>query len=185
MTIRIIISRYNENIEWSNSFTNVLIYNKGNALPNKNVINLANVGREGHTYYTYIYENYNKLDNYTIFLQGNPFDHSPHILNDITNLLNSTNLDIDFCNLCKNTFECSFDNGHGPMKSVFKYLFGDYIGNETFKFGPGAQFMVSKKNILSRPREFYLKIIKLLENNSHPMEGFVIERFHKLIFTHS
>ncbi len=51
-----------------------------------------------------------------------------------------------------------------------------------FKFGAGAQFIVSKKNILQRPKEFYLKIIEMLENDINPIEGFVIERFHKLIF---
>ena len=51
-----------------------------------------------------------------------------------------------------------------------------------FKFGAGAQFIVSKKNILQRPKNFYLKIIVMLENNINPIEGFVIERFHNLIF---
>jgi len=51
-----------------------------------------------------------------------------------------------------------------------------------FKFGVGAQFIVSKKKILQRPKEFYLKIVEILENDINPIEGFVIERFHNLIF---
>ncbi len=51
-----------------------------------------------------------------------------------------------------------------------------------FEFGAGAQFIVSKKTILKRPRNFYLKIIELLDKNISPIEGYVIERFHKLIF---
>lgn len=35
---------------------------------------LKNVGREGHAYYKHIYDNYENLSYYTIFLQGNPFD---------------------------------------------------------------------------------------------------------------
>jgi hypothetical protein len=35
---------------------------------------------------------------------------------------------------------------------------------------------------LKRPKEFYLKLIKLLEYSVNPMEGYVIERFHKIIF---
>jgi len=53
--ILIVVSRYNENIEWTKEFPNVLIYNKGEKLDNyTNQIMLDNVGREGHTYYKYI-----------------------------------------------------------------------------------------------------------------------------------
>jgi hypothetical protein len=31
-----------------------------------------------------------------------------------------------------------------------------------FKFGVGAQFIVSKKNILKKNQEFYLNIVKML-----------------------
>jgi hypothetical protein len=42
---------------------------------------LTNVGREGHTFFKYIYDNYDNLDDYTIFLQGHPYDHSPDLNN--------------------------------------------------------------------------------------------------------
>ena len=51
-----------------------------------------------------------------------------------------------------------------------------------FTFGAGAQFIVSKNNILKHSKEFYLKIIQMLEKDVNPIEGYVIERFHKLIF---
>ncbi len=51
-----------------------------------------------------------------------------------------------------------------------------------FIFGAGAQFIVSKKCILNRPKSFYSKIVEILENDVNPIEGFVIERFHKIIF---
>ena len=35
------------------------------------------------TFYSYIYDNYNNLSEYTLFLQGNPFDHYPEILDKI------------------------------------------------------------------------------------------------------
>ena len=182
--IKIIVARYNENIEWTKQFKNVLIYNKGPQLSDGyNTITLNNVGREGHTYYTYIYENYDNLDEYTIFLQGNPFDHSPNIINNINSLTNNNNLNIDYGFLSKDVLINTLYNGHGPMKEVFLHLFGDYNGNEVFTFAAGAHFIVSKKNILSRPKDFYLKIIKLLEYDNHPEEGFVIERFHQFIFT--
>ena len=77
----IVVARYNEDIEWTKQFKNVLIYNKGEKLEDGyNEILLENVGREGHTYYKYICDNYDNLEDYIIFLQGNPFDHSPNII---------------------------------------------------------------------------------------------------------
>jgi len=59
MTFCIVVARYNENIEWTKQFTNVIIYNKGEKLEDEFYqVFLNNVGREGHTYYKYIYDNY-------------------------------------------------------------------------------------------------------------------------------
>lgn len=52
-----------------------------------------------------------------------------------------------------------------------------------FQFGAGAKFIVSKNKILQRPKEFYLKIVEILQNEINPIERYVIERFHKLIFS--
>lgn len=50
-----------------------------------------------------------------------------------------------------------------------------------FVFGAGAQFIVSKKCILKKSKDFYIKIVKLLEYCNDPIEGHAIERFHCLI----
>ena len=96
----IVVARYNEDLEWTKQFKNVLVYNKGSILTGDfNQLSLINVGREGHTYYKHIYDNYDNLTDYTIFLQGNPFDHSPNIisnLNYLNYLFNNTDLSIDF-----------------------------------------------------------------------------------------
>ena len=182
--IKIVVSRFNENIEWTEQFKNVIVYNKGDKLPESfNEILLSNVGREGHTYYKYIYDNYDNLEDYTIFLQGNPFDHSPNIIKNINNLLDIKDLNLDFRFLSEQIMTCNFLNGHGPMKEVYCKLYGNCSNNINFIFGAGAQFIVSKKNILRNSRDFYLKIIKLLDYSIHPNEGFVIERLHKYIFT--
>ena len=66
--MKIIVSRYNEEISWTKEFSNVIIYNKGKTLNGEyNEIEIKNVGRESHTYFKYIYDNYNNLDEYTIF----------------------------------------------------------------------------------------------------------------------
>lgn len=186
--MKIVVSRYNEDITWTNQFHDqVIIINKGEPFHKENEITMENVGREGHTYYRYIYDNYDNLDDYTIFLQGNPFDHSPNLINRIKEYQKCIlDLDIDFEYLSErmitsNVAGCQ-THDELPMREVYEKLFGIRIENKTFAFGAGAQFVVSRNTILKRPREFYLKIIKMLEYDINPVEGFVIERFHPLIF---
>jgi hypothetical protein len=42
--------------------------------------------------------------------------------------------------------------------------------------------MVSREKILQRPKAFYQRIVDMLAESKNPIEGFVIERFHQLIF---
>ena len=187
MTFCIIVARYNENIEWTKQFENVIIYNKGSNIENEyNEKILNNVGREGHTYYKYIYDNYENLSDYTIFLQGNPFDHSPNIISNLNKYINNKELNIKFEFLSELLILCNLNNckyHYGlPLKDTYYKIFNERKENIEFIFGSGAQFIVSKQNILKRPKEFYLKIVELLQNSIHPFAGYVIERFHKLIF---
>ena len=189
--MNIVVARYNENIEWTKQFQNVIIYNKGEDLPEEyaNVTHLDNVGREGHTYYKYICDNYDNLADHTIFLQGNPFDHSPNILDKINEYANRKYLNIQFEFLTRLVLSITLDHcpyhlGPLPLAEVYEKVFDIKRKDSTlqrFQFGGGAQFIVSKQNILKRPKSFYLNIVKLLEYDINPIEGFVIERFHGII----
>ena len=71
----LIISRYNEDLDWLNEHKDfkILVYNKGKKILKNNsfkVKELKNVGRESHTWLYHIVHNYNKLNNINIFLQG-------------------------------------------------------------------------------------------------------------------
>jgi len=97
--IGIVVARYKEDVSWTKQFDNVFIYNKGDELEGyDNVIKLDNVGREPHTYYKHIYDNYNNLNEYTIFLQGDPHAHvrNRDIISPINAYINKQNLNIDF-----------------------------------------------------------------------------------------
>lgn len=86
--INIVVARYNENIDWALPYNDIaLIYNKGNNnIPNfSNVLNIQNIGREGHTYLYYIVTRYNELPNRTIFLQADWVLHNETILYGIDN----------------------------------------------------------------------------------------------------
>ena len=95
-------------------------------------------------------------------------------------------MSIDFEFLSEKVIDCNLTNcsyHYGlPLLDTYEKIFGEINKNMAFKFGAGAQFIVSKKKILQRPKEFYLKIIEMLNKGINPIEGFVIERFHKLIF---
>ena len=187
MSVSIVVARYTENIEWTKEFPNVIVYNKGEELNDGyNEISLPNVGREGHTYYKHIIDNYDNLADYTIFLQGSPFDHSPNIISTLHKYNNSTDLNIDFEFVSEHILMCNLDwckyHGFLPLRNTYNKLFNEDKGHMEYEFGIGAQFIVSKKRILKRPKEFYAKIVELLEYDVCPIEGNVIERFHKLIF---
>jgi hypothetical protein len=83
-TIEIIISRYNENLEWLqnepyNKYS-YIVYNKGinsDYYKSNNFIKeikLPNVGRESHSYLYHIINNYNDLKDINIFLLGSNND---------------------------------------------------------------------------------------------------------------
>jgi hypothetical protein len=56
------------------------------------------------------------------------------------------------------------------------------LENKKMSFASGAQFIVSKRRILQRPREFYKNIIEILEYSVKPVEGWAIERLQNEIF---
>jgi hypothetical protein len=176
-TIKIVVARYGENIEWTKKYDNVVIYNKGPPLNRGyDEIRLANVGREGHTYYTYICDNYDQLDDYTVFLQGHPFNHSPDIQAQL-----EAESDEEFQYLTPLTREDISDDDM-PMTLAYEYLFDKPIDISSVQYGAGAQFIVSKTRILQRPRQFYERIVELLQHDVNPIEGYIVERFHGLIF---
>lgn len=188
MKLEIIIARYNEDISWTNLLKNVTIYNKGEPMNLYNEIPMQNVGREGHTYYKHIYDNYYNLPDYIMFLQADPFDHYANVMEKIEYFMNSENLDIDFELITDKVIiqNIVYDNYDErlPLKRVFHYLYGDTDPTEVFvEFGPGALFIVSKKAILSNSRDFYKRIVDILGKENCPVEGYSIERFHKYIFT--
>lgn len=109
----IVISRFNENIDWINKIIHkkwinqIIIYNKGpNNLehltnPKIKILNVENIGREGYTYLDYIISNYDNLHKEIWFIQANPFIHSPDFLN-FLNLNIKLKFNKDFQNLtCK------------------------------------------------------------------------------------
>ena len=212
MKYHIVISRYNENIDWVKNIDNrlfdIYIYNKGSVIqeiPNCNIINLNNTGRESHTYLYHIINNYSNLPERIVFTQAHPFDHvRDSFLNDI-NIFDKCDrpfyyfskniLSIQYY---KNTFieygmlnNREWKNYHdinSPIKKTMKTLFHDYKDeNVKLFFGTGAIFGVDKLLILRNNIDFYKNCINILNNSSNlvnPDEGHSFERLWYYIFTH-
>ena len=198
MPFDIVVARYTEDVMWTAPFTPyVVIVNKGPAPPDPlpapapTVVSAPNVGREGHTYYRYICDNYDHLPEHVVFVQGHPFDHSPHIVMMLRLFLAappSHRASLDFALLSATVLPCRLSgcdyHPNLPLADVYRTLF-DHEGPQEldFYFGAGAQFVVSRRRILQRPKAFYERVVALLERTTNPIEGFVIERMHGLIFS--
>lgn len=160
--MEIVISKYKENIDWISNIKGhkITIYNKGDF--DKRYINLPNIGREAHTYLYHIIENYENLEDHICFLQGNPFDH--------------LNVDISKLNMeIENKFKplnfeiiCNLDGyPNHPRLELDKLVFDNFFIDKpnNIKFSPGAQFIVNKKSILNREKNFYIEMMNQFHRN--------------------
>ncbi len=192
--LSMVVARYNENIDWVKKYKNVIVYNKGDPTNLYKLqipfTKLNNVGREGHTFLYHIINNYENLSNWTVFIQGNPFDHCPNFYEKIDNLFenieNNLTFNEDFNFLSDTIYysdiiNCPYHSGI-PLKKVYNDIFETNEEDRPIIFSPGAQFYVSKKLILTKPKIYYEKILKLLDYDINPIEGFCIERLWKYIF---
>lgn len=75
----LIVARYNEDLNWTDEVQadRKFLYNKGGVDPR--FIPLPNKGREAHTFFFHIFQNYDSLADINVFVQGNPFDHTPNL----------------------------------------------------------------------------------------------------------
>jgi hypothetical protein len=179
--MKIVISRYNESLDWTTGLNNCIIYNKGDTIESVHpVITLPNVGREGHTYLHHIITNYDVLDDYTIFLQGNPFDHTPYL----ESILPSSEWKKPFHVMSRNVFHMEINEEHNAynMLSLYHTIFNRTTPSFSLWFGAGAQFCVSRETIRSRPKAFYEQIYIILGAEVNPIAGHAVERFWPMIF---
>lgn len=201
---QIVVSRFNENINWLSNFKNItIVYNKGNNdkhLNDFNVINLPNFGRESHTFLYHIINNYDNLKEYTIFFQGSlKFDknikHNQLSLenyfqtNDFNATLQKVDLDI-LKHPIKHFGKWKQEQASGFMKksyfTCYSWLknFLDFDDSEVnyINVAWGAIFSVHKSLILKKPKIFYEHLIRFIDYHPNPEEGHFFERSWHFIF---
>lgn len=200
-TYNVVIARYKENLDWINNMnkSNIIIYNKSEEII-ENSISRPNIGRDPETFLYHIIENYDNLPDYLIFLQGDPFPHSTinkdNIQVMIDEVINRGNITVTpfFCNIHEEVW--FFPGLNIPQYHNFLFS-GDSIIQNIY-FASGCQYIVSKENILYRPKAFYRYIYNMIcttniidETQAHfgnnifditHMSGWTLERFFFYIF---
>ena len=166
----VIVARYKENLDWVEQLdkSNVVIYNKSDE-PLENAITRPNIGRDPETFLYHRIQNYDNLPEYLIFLQGDPFSHFSDVTVDKYNLQSKidelVNSNIDASPFCCNLHYQprnieDLDSGLNTVQ-YFSFLFDEPIPNKLC-FACGCQYIISKKNILVRPKQFYEYIYNMI-----------------------
>jgi len=204
MSYKIIVARYNENIDWlSEQMNNCIIYNKGEKLDIDNEILLENKGRESETYLHYIITNYDNLPDVIVFTQGNIADHIGR--NDVHYLIYlKDQASLHSKSQCFYAHNDIGNNIHWDKE--WNYRDGGYYLNDNYKDKPikfidwfienmnidypnpiniyqNALFAVKKELILNKPLEYYKKLILEVNHHINPTEGHFFERSWYYIFS--
>ena len=205
MSYKIIVARYNENIEWLNSeMSNCIIYNKGNKLNIYNEILLENLGRESETYLHYIITNYYNLPDVVVFTQARISDHKES--DDINYLINIKNQALNYSKstnffMHNDVGNCIDWDKEWNLRQDGFFLKGNYKNNNPITFlewfksnininypNPiciytNAIFAVKKENIINKPLEYYKKLTLEVNHHINSTEGHFFERSWYYIFS--
>ena len=216
--IELVIANYEEDLDWvnylpDNLYDKLTIYNKGTPknydnLPNKNkeVFQLPNLGREGHTYLYHIIKNYDNLADVTMFLPGSSYtfyqkkDQLDIIIPYLQGRKESiiigfrdpvyiqNELDTFMINEYEITSEENKQRNPGTKLDLASIRpFGKWVKarfpGETLKcIGYRGVAVASRADIHKRPREFYEKLIGELQTQN-PEVGHYVERVWPLILS--
>jgi hypothetical protein len=195
----IVVIRESGCIEWTKRFKNIIIFNKGEPLSNEyNCIDIPNIGKEYHTIFTYIYDNYENLDEYIIFITvyeygfgkicSNMLDKIEYYLNNNSN----TNFEFithykEYIHTSKIINEYEIENLATNVQDAYAKICSELFGHVEYIYiykTEGSSFIVSKRTILARSKDFYLKIINRLKDSEFTNINYhVIDVIIQKIFT--
>ena len=188
----VVVARYNEDTKWTSMLKgdfNLIVYDKGQGhlTPGQEQVigqPLPNVGREAHTYLHHIVTNWDNLAEYTIFLQGWPFDHFVK-LNDIQKFIDGDVPEEGISQIgtvryiyCDVTGFPDYPNK--PIGEYFKKILKKDPPDTIFFTIHGAQYIVHKSMIHNKSLDFWKDLLEMSET----IEDFpwIIERLWLYIF---
>jgi hypothetical protein len=183
----VVIASYKEDLSYVERINaNTIVYDKGDRGLG---IQLPNVGREAHTYAYHIVNNYKSLPEWTAFIQGNPFDHAPHVLSLINDFdkISDSNKNEKFYFVGNAIVKCDI-NGlphHGGLDLAgFQIALFDTIVQMDMMFVAGAQFIVHRDLIKNKKLSFWKNILRVLEGDKYPDGPWCAERMWTYIFNY-
>ena len=173
----VVVARYKEDISWLRHLSNInpFVINKAQHNDPYSSIVLPNIGRESHSYLWYIVNHYVCLDEHTCFLQGNPFQHFPHVFD----VINGFDGSLDF--LPFGQVYTTIKDACPHHSDLVMSAFDDVVKTpQEWQFHAGAQFIVSKQRIHRHSREFYQDLLARHETNEQT--PWCLERLWEFIF---
>ena len=207
MDKKLIIARYNEDLEWLKKHEDfkITVYNKGDNLPDNKflkIINLKNVGRESHTWLYHIVNNYYHLNEINIFLQGKIDDLNCMVFknpNDYLNGINKYGFSVSRYGLLGPfhwdwhvkinkdlRYKKQWENNEISRSNIGFRNFSKKLFPEIPLFVATSYsgcFAVKKEAIQLNDHLFYQKLLDVLSQHKNPIEGHYMERLWCYIFT--
>jgi hypothetical protein len=205
-----IVAHYIGSWEWIKEYTdNYIIYDKTNTLKETDKIkHQKNVGYNIYTIMNFIVENHNDLPDVCVFIKSNVFKHcKKETFDKLIN--NNIFTPIEDYSHVPESYAHKKDSDSGYMERNNSWYIRSHVqsyGIQTNKylrsynqfldmmfenprypnwirFSPGANYIVPKNNILYYTKDFYEKLMSLVDYCRIPVEAHVIERALFYVFT--
>ena len=131
------------------------------------VLNALNGKSVAEMIVNYIYYNYNTLEDHLIFINGKPFNDLFYAIDTVSRIIKDRP-PIGFEFLSDQVRSSTIDREYilsDQRRSIYR-LYNEIFGklpepHTQIRIGNGSQFIVSRKVIHKRPKEFYFQIVKM------------------------
>ncbi|CAJ1447109.1 unnamed protein product, partial [Effrenium voratum] len=121
---------------------------------------LPNLAMESLAYATHMDRNYGGFADFTLFLQGKPFEHAPHILvEDAVGAIRAGLYAVPFLHLNSRRF---LAGSSFCLRDLFQRLFPESTVPEVFASYCCSQFLASRNRLMAQPRTLYARIVDIL-----------------------
>lgn len=208
-TKQLVVAKYKEDISWlANIDMPTIVYDKcpdvrpSIELPNVEYVEAPNVynGREAHSYLMHIVSNYDSLADITFFVQGNPFEHSPKLLECINlDYSDTSSLSVQYSEghpsfevkekdwvVCQAGIEARYGDAYTYtnntyyhnkrwLEMIWRKLFPSSSMPKNFRYGYGAQWAVPRRRIVHRSFPFYEYCLKEISSEATILTAWAFE----------
>jgi len=157
----VVIAHYNEDTKWTKNIKYPFTIISKEGIPQETS---PNKGNEASCYLQYIFENYETLSDYTIFIHAHRT--SWHSKENMDETINTLSFIKEYCNINSPVTLDSYSNTYQVMPMIIENI-GKIIGKDIpinkLKYKPAAQFYVKKDLILQYSKDIYIKLYRFLQ----------------------